>query len=73
MELLLALGDTTSLSSNPLKRMGQQRLRLRARPDQLARTSWPRVLGKAPQLELEMKALPKQHQPGWLRLKLDVR
>ena len=37
VELLLALGDAPSLRSNPLKRMGQQLLRLRARPDQLAR------------------------------------
>ena len=34
---------------------------------------WPRVVGKAPQLELEMTVLPKQQQPGWLRLQLDVR
>jgi hypothetical protein len=75
---LLALGDAPNLRSNPLKRMGQQQLRLRARPDQLARLGWlgpgwPRVVGKAPQLELEMTALPKQQQPGWLRLQLDVR
>ena len=78
VELLLALGDAPNLRSNPLKRMGQQQLRLRARPDQLARLGWlgpgwPRVVGKAPQLELEMTALPKQQQPGWLRLQLDVR
>ena len=75
---LLALGDAPNLRSNPLKRMGQQQLRLRARPDQLVRLGWlgpgwPRVVGKAPQLELEMTALPKQQQPGWLRLQLDVR
>ena len=78
LELLLALGDAPSLYGDPLKRMSLQQLRLRARPDQLARLGWlgpgwPRVLGKAPQLELEMTALPKQHQPGWLRLQLDVR
>ena len=78
VELLLALGDAPNLRSNPLKRIGQQQLRFRARPDQLARLGWlgpgwPRVLGKAPQLELEMTALPKQQQPGWLRLQLDVR
>jgi hypothetical protein len=78
VDLLLALGDAPSLRSNPLKQMGQQRLRLRARPDQLARLGWlgpgwPRVLGKVPQLELEMTALQKQQQPGWLRLQLDVR
>ena len=78
MELLLALGDTPNLRSNQLKRMGQQQLRLRARSDQFARLGWlgpgwPLVVGKAPQLELEMTALPKQQQPGWLRLQLDVR
>ena len=78
MELLLALGDAPNLHSNPLKRMGKQQLRLRARPDQLARLGWLgpgwlRVVGKAPQLELEMTALPKQLQPGWLRLQLFVR
>ena len=78
VELLLALGDAPSLRSDPLKRMGHKRLRSRARPDQLARLGWlgpgwPRVLGKAPQLELEMTALPKQQQPGWLRLQLDLR
>ena len=78
VELLLALGDAPNLRSNPLKRMGQQQLRLRARPDQLARLGWlgpgwPRVVGKVAQLELEMTALPKQQQPGWLRLQLDVR
>ena len=78
MELLLALGDALRLRSDSLKWMGQQQLRLRARPDQLARLGWlgpgwPRVVGKAPQLELEMTALPKQQQPGWLRLQLEVR
>ena len=78
VELLLALGDAPNFRSNRLKRMGQQRFRLRARPDQLAGLGWlgpgwPRVLGKATQLELEMTALPKQHQPGWLRLQLFVR
>ena len=78
VELLLALGDAPSLYGDPLKRMSQQQLRLRARPDQLAGLGWlgpgwPRVLGKAPQLELEMTALPKQQQPGWLLLQLDVR
>ena len=78
VELLLALGDAPNLRSNPLKRMGKQQLRLRARPDQLARLGWLgpgwlRVVGKAPQLELEMTALPKQQQPGWLRLQLFVR
>ena len=68
VELLLALGDAPNLRSNPLKRMGQQQLRLRARSDQLARLGWlgpgwPRVVGKAPQLELEMTVLPKQQQP----------
>ena len=62
----------------PVPKLWQQQLRLRARPDQLARLGWlgpgwPRVVGKAPQLELEMTALPKQQQPGWLRLQLDVR
>ncbi|AHF63603.1 hypothetical protein Syncc8109_1235 [Synechococcus sp. WH 8109] len=62
----------------PVPKLWQQRLRLRARSDQLARLGWlgpgwPRVLGKAPQKELEMTALPKQQQPGWLRLQLDMR
>ena len=78
VELLLTLGDAPRLGPNPLKRMGQQRLRLQARPDQLVRLDWlgpgwPRVLGQASQLELEMTALPTQQQPGWLRLQLEVR
>jgi len=78
VELLLALGDAPRVGPNPLKRMGQQQLRLQARPDQLVRLGWlapgwPRVVGKAPQLELEMTALQKQQQPGWLRLQLDLR
>ena len=78
VELLLTLGDAPRLGPNPLKRMGQQRLRLQVRPDQLVRLDWlgpgwPRVLGQASQLELEMTALPTQQQPGWLRLQLEVR
>ena len=77
MELLLALGDAPRVGPNPLKRMGQHRLRLKARPDQLVRLDWlgpdwPRVLRQASQLELEMTALPMQKQPGWLRLQLEV-
>ena len=53
VELLLALGDAPNLRSNP----DQQQLRLRARPDQLARLGWlgpgwPRVVGKAPHWSL---------------------
>ena len=78
VELLLALGDAPRVGPTPLKRMGQQRLRLQARPDQLVQLDWlgpgwPRVLGQASQLELEMTALPTQQQPGWLRLQLEVR
>ena len=36
VELLLGLGDAPSFRNNSLKWMGQQRLRLQARPDQLA-------------------------------------
>ena len=78
VELLLALGDIPTLGSSPMKRVGQQRLRLQGRPDQLVRLGWlgpgwPRVIGNASHLELEMTALPMQQQPGWLRLQLDVR
>ena len=78
VKLLLSLGDAPRLSPKPLKRMGQQRLRLKARPDQLVPLDWlgpdwPRVLHQASQLELEMRALPTQRQPGWLRLQLEVR
>jgi len=78
VELMLALGDAPRLGPNPLKRMGQQRLRLQARPDQLVRLDWlgpgwPRVLRQASHLELEMTALPTQQQPGWLRLQLELR
>ncbi len=57
VKLLLALGDAPSLRSDSLKRMGQQQLRLRARPDQLARLGWlgpgwPRLRGKAPHWSL---------------------
>ena len=55
--LLLALGDAQKVVPNPLKGMGQQRLRLQVRLDQLARLEWlgpgwPRVLGKAPRWSL---------------------
>ena len=78
VELLLALGDAPKLGPNPLTRRGQQWLRLQARPDQLVRLDWlrpgwPRVLRQASQLELEMTALPKPQQPGWIRLQLEVR
>ena len=77
VELLLALGDVPTNGPSPLKRMGQQQLRLQGKPDQLVRLGWlgpgwPRVIGNASQLELEMTALPKQQQPGWLRLQLEV-
>ncbi len=52
VELLLALGDALNLLSDPLKRMGQQQLRLRARPDQLARLGLSLLLGKAPHWSL---------------------
>ena len=57
--------------------MGQQQLRLQGKPDQLVRLGWlgpgwPRVIGNASQLELEMTALPMQKQPGRLRLQLEV-
>ena len=78
VEVLFALGDAPTLGQRPIKRHGQQHLRLRGRPDQLVRLGWlaqgwPRVIRNASQLELEMTALPKQHQPGWLRLQLELR
>ena len=71
------LRDVPTIGPSPLKRMGQQQLRLQGKPDQLVRLGWlgpgwPRVIGNASQLELEMTALPKQQQPGWLRLQLEV-
>ena len=39
----------------------------------VARTGLAAAAGKAPQLELEMTALPKQQQPGWLLLQVEVR
>ena len=77
VELLLALGDVPTIGHSPMKRVGQQRLSLRGRPDQLVRLGWlgpgwPRVIGNASLLELEMTALPVQKQPGWLRLQLEV-
>ncbi|MCB4406594.1 hypothetical protein [Synechococcus sp. MU1642] len=56
---------------------GTPRLRLQERPDRLVRLGWlgpgwPRVIGNASQLELEMTALPMQKQPGGLRLQLEV-
>ena len=77
VELLLALGDVPTIGHSPMKRVGQQRLSLRGRPDQLVRLGWlgpgwPRVIGNASLLELEMTALPMQKQPGWLRLQLEV-
>ena len=76
MELLFALGDVPTIGPSPMKRVGQQRLRLRGRPDQLVRLGWlgpgwPRVIGNASLLELEM-TLSMQKQPGWLRLQLEV-
>jgi len=78
VEVLFALGDAPTLSQSPIKRHDQQHLRLRGRPDQLVRLGWlgpdwPRVIRKASQLELEMTALPKSQQPGWLRLQLELR
>ena len=61
VELLLALGEAPTLGPHPLKRLGQQRLRLRGRPDELVQLGWlgrgwPRVIRNASQLELEMTA-----------------
>ena len=75
VEVLLALGEAPTLDRGPLKRHGQQRLRLRGRPNELVRLGWlgpgwPSVIRNASQLELEMTALPKERQPGWLRLQL---
>lgn len=78
VEVLFALGEAPTLGQPPIKRHGQQHLRLRGRPDQLVRLGWlaqgwPRVIRNASQLELEMTALPKLQQPGWLRLQLELR
>ena len=78
VEVLFALGDAPSLGQDPMRRHGHQRLRLRARPDALAELGWlgpgwPSVIGKATHLDLEMTALPKEQQPGWLRLQLELR
>jgi hypothetical protein len=78
VELLLALGEAPSLSQRTLKRHGRQLLRLRGRPDELVRLNWlgpgwPRVVRDASGLELEMTALPKEQQPGRLRLQLELR
>ena len=78
VELLLALGEAPSLSQRTLKRHGRQLLRLRGRPDELVRLNWlgpgwPRVVRHASGLELEMTALPKEQQPGRLRLQLELR
>ena len=77
MELLLGLGHVPTNGPTPLKRMGQQQLLLQGRPDQLVRmgwlgTGWPEGIGNASQLEVEMTALPKQQQPGWFRVQLEV-
>ena len=77
VEVLLALGEAPTLDQGPLKRHGQQRLRLRGRPNELVRLGWlgpgwPSVIRNASQLELEMTALPKERQPGWLRLQLSL-
>ena len=78
VELLLALGDAPSIGQRPMKRHGRQLLRLRGRPDDLVQLGWlgpgwPKVIRTASQLELEMTALPKQQQPGWLSLQLELR
>jgi hypothetical protein len=75
VELLLALGEAPTLDQAPMKRHGQQRLRLRSRPNELVRLGWlgpgwPSVIRTASHLELEMTALPKERQPGWLSLQL---
>ena len=78
VELLLALGDAPSLGQSPMRRHGHQRLRLKAQPDALAELGWlgpgwPSVIGQATRLDLEMTALPKEQQPGRLRLQLELR
>lgn len=78
VDLLLALGEAPKLDPYPLKRLEHQRLRLRGRPSELVQLGWlgpgwPQVIRNASQLELEMTALPKQQQPGWLRLQLELR
>jgi hypothetical protein len=78
VELLLALGKAPSMLQQPLKRLGQQKLRLRGTPDDLVQLGWlgpgwPRVIRNAAQLEVQMTELPKQQQPGWLSLQLELR
>lgn len=77
VEVLIALGDAPVLGQSPIKRYGPQHLRLRGRPDQLVRLgwlgpSWPALIRNASQVELEMRALPKPQQAGWLRLQLEL-
>ena len=76
--MLLALGDAPTLRHRPLKRLGQQRFRMRGRPDALAQLGWlgpgwPRAIRNASQLELELTPLPKDQQPGWLSVQLELR
>lgn len=78
IEMLLALGDAPTLRHRPLKRLGQQRFRMRGRPDALAQLGWlgpgwPRAIRNASQLELELTPLPKDQQPGWLSVQLELR
>ena len=76
--LLLFLGHVPALGTPPLKRLGQQRPRLQGQPNELVGLGWlgpgwPRVIRNASQVELEMILLPKQQQPCWIRIQLDVR
>lgn len=78
VDVLFALGTAPTLVQQPLQRLGQQKLRLRGRPDELVQLGWlgpgwPRVIRNAAQLELQMTVLPKRQQPGWLSLQLELR
>ena len=78
LDLLIVLVHTPLLLGSPaLKRLGQQRLRLQGRPNELVKLgwlgpSWTRLTRNSSQLELEMTSLPKQQQPGWIRHQLEL-
>ena len=78
MEFLISLGESPNLRHRPLRRRGQQLVRLTGRPADLTSlgwlgSGWPTVVRTATQLDLEMTALPKEQDPGWIRVQLDLR
>ena len=78
MEFLISLGESPNLRHRPLQRRGQQLVRLRGRPADLTSfgwlgSGWPSAVRTASQLDLEMTALPREQDPGWIRVQLDLR